>query len=133
MNKERILKLAKYLVVEPERYDQRNYFHEMLGDVQYDGSDAYDCDTPACVAGHAIFLFGTAEEKEWINSDPFCKGWRTEETAQQLLELNFEDAKDLFYADPFHSNGTLYPTAEQAVRTLNHFAETSEVDWELSQ
>ena len=128
MNKERVLKLAQYLEVEPEKYDQRCYFHEFVGPPP--DTSVFDCNTPGCIAGHTVFLFATAEEKEYINRDVRMKSMRVNEVAQRALEISYSQRIELFDIDPLNSGWDTLISAEVAVRTLRHFAETGgEVFW----
>lgn len=80
------------------------------------------CGTVACIAGWCNLINGND-----INQSSFY-------FAQKWLDLSYEEADNLFYANQHPGWATSYSvlediTAEQAVRTLRHLAETGEIDW----
>ena len=94
------------------------------------------CGTPACVAGHVV---------AWLMPEEFricariARPVYIMDQAQELLELNNEQANELFEAYPYDacwlgddyddSLDTGPATAEEAAAVLRRLAETGEVDW----
>ena len=110
MDKENIRALIDTLKVS-ETYDQSRYTH------------FHNCETPACIAGHAVALSG-----ELVDALDYGT---MEETAASFMGISFSDASGMFEAAPLSNSE---PTREDAVAMLEHFLETGEVDWErLSQ
>ena len=108
MNTDHILKLAEHIEqLDPSEYDQSQLEHPR-------------CGTPACIAGHAVWLAG------WWGRLPavlaaemdFAKDWLGVSMAQRyaLFSAHPEGLDDL-------------PTAQDAAATLRHLALTGEVDW----
>ena len=146
MNVERINALADY-IEQSETYNQELYYHfpdndshenavalslDLHPDSHEDKfieylSSMLDCGTPACVAGHALFLFrekaldDVAKYKPTFSIEP--------DTAARLLGITDEEMKwALFDPNPLDDEPV---TAEQAVRTLRHLTETGKVDWKV--
>ena len=110
MNTENILKLADHIEgLDPSEYDQSVFMH--------------DCGTPACIAGHAVFLAGSWDE---VSEDEESE-YLTPCIASRWLGLRIPKAHELFDSDPVHLDET--PTPQDAARTLRHLAETGEVVW----
>lgn len=65
----------QYLLDHPEDHDPKAYF---------------DCGTPSCFAGHAIFLAG--KYQSYLTS-----GWATLNYARCLLGISYDDARLLFH------------------------------------
>ena len=113
MNKANILKLADHIEgLDLEEYDQSVFAH--------------DCGTPACIAGHAVFLAG-----QWDQASVS----RVARLARRWLGLQRSDAESasvvLFDSHPLHPDET--PSPQEAAATLRHLAETGEVDWRRAE
>ena len=118
MNKDRILKLADY-IENSKTYDQRIWHY---------------CNSPACIAGHAVELF--ADDFDKFNSYTSIyyitnKGSRAfiDDAAQELLGLSDDDAFRLFEEDDDYEN----PSNKDAALMLRRFAETGRIIWETAQ
>ena len=110
MDKENIRALIDTLKVS-ETYDQSLYTHY------------HDCETPACIAGHAVALSG-----ELVAALDYGT---MEETAASFMGISRRVADWIFDGSPLPNSD---PTREDAVAMLEHFLETGMVDWErLSQ
>lgn len=112
------------------RIDRLNQLADALKNglpgVKFDVADWLEirgCGTTACVAGHAIILAGLAGSPEAIEDLP-----RFSTTAQEWLELDDEDANELFYG----GIGVL-ATAPMAARVVRRLAQTGEVDWSVAR
>ena len=105
MNKENIRELINALKVS-ETYDQSVYTHY------------HDCESPACIAGHAVALSG-----ELIDALDYGT---IDECAANWMGISRWVAAGIFDSKPLKSR----PTREDAVAMLEHFLETGGVDWE---
>ena len=81
------------------------------------------CNTTACIAGHAVFMFGSkADYCNFMEKPSSAEG-----IGQRLLGLTESQANDLFQDYPAY--GGIMPS--QAARVLRHLAQTDEVDWKI--
>ena len=85
---------------------------------------AHDCDTPGCIAGHAVlahgYVFAPDPHGHMTRVRHPCGGVRfIDLAAKDLLDLDREQADELFSAD----------AEGDPVAVLNHLLETGEVDW----
>ena len=110
MNKANVLKLAEHIeCLDPEEYDQTQWRH-------------WPCHTPACIAGHAVWLAGKwhrMEDEEFPEVMSCARRW---------LGLEIPEAEELFDENPMEWGDT--PTPQEAAATLRHLAETGEVRWQ---
>jgi hypothetical protein len=107
--------------VPDERFSIRNYFvKKSRSHWDWDTPEQvieHTCGTAACVAGWGKFLF-----------DPKMKHRSTEELVADKIGLN-----QWFMGDMFRPEGYDYKrryTRDAAVRMLDHFIATGEVDWD---
>ena len=134
MNKKRILKLAEIIgkqndckVGEYEGFTMLRHFHNQR---QIFGFKHQDCDTPACIAGHAVTHFPSNEA-----DDVFGENFG----ARKILGLSSFQANALFaplksyasFAETDPSDES-YISAKRAANVLMHLAETGEVDWRIT-
>ena len=135
MNKERILALADAIEVS-ENYNQAHYFSHcgVLGAIEHDEkTSTYTCNTPGCVAGHAIALFATQEDLDHLYffqlGTSLRKGYG--EIASSLLGLTLHESSVLFAprAYDFCEAMSFHPTAKEATATLRNFAKTGKIRW----
>lgn len=85
-----------------------------------------NCGTVACIAGHAHLIAN--DGRTWGS------GGEVHSSGQHFLELDNEDANNLFYAwGARDENGNLRDMRkippDRAIRTLEHLRDTGEVDW----
>ena len=112
MNTDHILKLAEHIEqLDPSEYDQSQLEHPR-------------CGTPACIAGHAVWLAG------WWGRLPTGFGAQID-FAKDWLGLSQAERYALFSAHPDGLDDP--PTAQDAAATLRHLAETGEVDWRATR
>lgn len=86
----------------------------------------YRCETPACMAGHCVALFGGGAYRR---NDP-------EYNAMRLLGLSEDQAIELFSPGGEHADFTITTDSDprfispaRAAAQLRRVAETGEVDW----
>ena len=133
MNVDRIREMAAYLrqpLPPTRRFDMSIYGDSFIAP----GNDA-PCGTVACIAGHAVMLFGDAlqfELRQRAEGDPRSDIERLVATtgsvpdqAQKLLDLANWEASALFC--PVGDLTGI--TASDAADTLEHFADTGRIDW----
>jgi len=94
----------------PENYDQKSWFSdkeddrhtgtmEEVLDLDIENLDALlDCGATACVAGHAILV---GLESGLLDSPFMCNGAIIEDSAKEVLGLNFNESRWLF--NPFRT------------------------------
>lgn len=113
MNIERILQLADVIEAQPHTDQQADSGFNM-------NFFAHTCGTPSCIAGWAVHLArpGTYPENE--------------ELAQEWLELNNQQARQLFWGEGTKRAFLPDITPAHAAFALRHFAETGTVDWRLA-
>ena len=121
MNKERILEIADLIEAGHER---------MVFDMEVFG-DEHPCGTAACIAGWTVARFGENDDAEEIDHRrPLGDGDDVFDGALSVLGLSFPEAQRLFAPNERRDGVSMSEiTAEHAVRTLRHLAETGEVDW----
>lgn len=110
MNTERILKLADFIAqLPPSALDMETWL------------ETNGCGTRGCIAGWAVDRFHP-------NPDTVMHFFKE---GQALLELNYKQAKDLFYGPPAECLCNLYfdPSTSQVAAVLRHLAATGEVQW----
>jgi hypothetical protein len=111
MNVERLLKLADHIeALPPEKFEMGDYFCRLVFDVD-DPSKVVgradeeqvtreflneECGTAACIAGHAVHLFGGDEDWECVTAN---SGWATHDVASGLLGLSHTQASYLFFGE----------------------------------
>lgn len=118
------MNVEKFTLLRNTILESSNHFDM---DVWFKGRDIEDlrehkCGTAACIGGWAAALFFPA-------LSPYHVG--TQEIAIEL-DIPYSRARALFYPPLPDRNGEPCPynaTAEQAVRVMDHLAETGEVDW----
>lgn len=113
MHKANVLKLAEHIEgLSLGEYDQSLFSHLCRPRA-----------SPACIAGHAVWLSG-----RWDRTS----GWEPAPTniAREWLGLTMSEAYDLFSNEP---DELASPTAQDAAATLRHFAETGVVDWRRAE
>lgn len=101
MNVERVLKLAEYIgSLPPEKLYMADYLVETnefgLKRLSYTMTMdrlTHECGTAACIAGHALMLFGDADSVRIASRAP----WKAHDMARELLGLSVERANYLFY------------------------------------
>lgn len=155
MNKERILKLADHIEQcdhvtdfstfgdSTEREEQTDQFFAMR--VWTFGA----CQSPACVAGHAVYMFLSSRKNRFDIFRSLCnsrmRAFSVDEAALKLLDLTSAQARELFmpsvhevYSRKFDVDQYLSDTRlsyndllspQVAAQTLRKFAKTGEVDW----
>jgi hypothetical protein len=118
-------KAADQIEAHPEQFNMSDWGGE------------YNCGTVACIAGHIVIASGEGDKLSTMRSVP--------SRAAELLDLDPEKEWDpigasldrLFLAREKevtmprrwrHLSGV---PADQAVRTIRHFAETGDVDWSV--
>ena len=117
MDVERIEGLARHI----ERLRTVGPGHQAKEEPGYfQGRWKHRCDTPACIAGWAIHLFG--EDQVPFGMAPM--GW-----AATLLGLTHRQQDALFQCRPALYPGGGSPSARDAAATLRHLARTGEVEW----
>ena len=121
MNRKNIELLIKKL-----EYLEKNDMDSLYNQSHY----THNCDTPACIAGHAIGLkiAGQLEGSDKINIKEVVvnKGNNYTEVAGEWLGLEEYQSDMLFQSDPL---GTYHVTIYDAIETLRHLLKTEEVDW----
>ena len=106
MNVKRLRQLADHIESLPTgAYDQTRYLHF--------------CGSPACIAGHAVALFGSGRLPERIG---LYSG-----LACDLLDLDDDKGDALFSAFPPLGRDA---RPDDAARVLRHLAATGDVVWE---
>lgn len=123
MNKDRLKQLADHLKKEGERtlgFNMAVYYTD-LGPLVMDYS-GQDCDTVACIAGHAVALFNG---KESLENDPDLN---IPELSRELLGLDRLQGDKLF--TPCQSTGAYDATPEQAAAAVRNMALLGEPRWE---
>ena len=118
MNIERIRELADHV----EKLKHVPYIKRAGGPGQFNMRGyTFSCGTPACIAGHAVALFG---------GDPDLS---IGEAAANALGINYEEDFHPLFEPPYPN---LFPwskiTPAQAARCLRHLADTGDVDWDLA-
>lgn len=128
MNKEKIRKLAE-LIRPLEKGTGMGFFcmGAYVHLLSEEEEEKITCVAPACMAGWAL-------EMEGINLIKFVQeGLDVHKKAQEILELDTEEAIDLFTPDEstlgVDESLPYTATGAQAARVLEHFANTGEVDW----
>ena len=126
--KERILQLTDHLDSISEAQFEMNRWLSV--DTEMDTDD--DCNTIACIAGHAVLLLydrGTPDDPIDLPSNIFG-------AARELLGLTSEQAASLFVPEQGRDIGwgVAYDsiTTEFAADTLRELAETERVNWNLA-
>lgn len=121
MNKERILHLADVLDSIPKnhKFDMAKWFHDFIPGGGVDALE-YDCGTPSCVAGWALYTFGDDLNYRWVETEALSRD------AGQLLGIDSEDADRLFLPDEVNYEMI---TPAIAASVLREFARTGEVEW----
>jgi hypothetical protein len=83
----------------------------------------WDCGTVACIGGTAQVVLDDSPEQKGIGVTRIRK----------LLELDDYQGDDLFYLSVTGWRLKLHEvTVAQAVKVLNHYADTGEVDWSVA-
>lgn len=105
----------------------------------YANNTGHACATPACIAGHAVFLSlgGDIERfvafqsgnKHFVPWDATAERWMGIEYA--TTADGYDVAEMMFAGDPMPDAGD--PTGKHAAAMLRHFLKTGEVDWEGTQ
>lgn len=75
------------------------YYWKELPDAQSVPPDNYVCGTTACLAGHAVLLFGDEKQKQVLRSETpevLEEGLYSKYGATELLDLTSEQANNLF-------------------------------------
>ena len=104
MHKTNILKLAEHI----ETLSSKDYTQELY----------VSCNSPRCIAGHAVALAERGSlPMDWDIARCKAKAW---------LGLSEDRARLLFTVYPLLDTE---PSAQDAAATLRHLAETGEVDW----
>jgi hypothetical protein len=115
MNIERLLAIKEAILKEPQRYNQ-TWFRI---------PDYSSCGTAHCIGGWAVALFGSP-------SDTF-----NSQSAQKILDLNREQAENLFFEDPAgfekiwaepDETFTLEDRAKLAAKRIDFFIKTNGTD-----
>ena len=88
------------------------------------------CGTPQCIAAHAIAHFAPEEYRRLLPLNPFAahKDWIT--TGAKVLDLSFEDAKNLFLPINIGDAIDIIQPSE-AVQALRLLVETQRSDPEI--
>lgn len=111
MNKERILAIADAIEKEPKNFDM----------------GIYHCGSTACIAGHAVILFGRPKVK-YDGIDWFTDG-------QKLLDLTEEEASELFLGEELEykaNNLAFHYIMERETgvpAALRWMVENDKIDW----
>ena len=84
-------------------------------------STKHDCQTIACLAGHALALFRPEQLDHNLEEDDI------HDAARQILDLDRATARELFR--PLLRDDNV--SAQQAATTVRHLAETGTVRWDL--
>ena len=126
MNRERIRQIAED-IAGSYRFDMALYwFTEPHSD--------QECGTPACIAGFACVRYMGGHDMYEIVSGLSDEYEGTHDVAQSMLGLTDDQAEALF--DPqqaVHGIALSAITADMAVRTLHHLAETGDVRWHFNE
>lgn len=113
MDTYRLTKLANHI----EKLDHEHGSFSM-GLFFFELPDYHSCGTPACIAGHAIAMFGDQKDFNQHN---------IKRDAQDILGLEASTATDLFYGT---DDIDLYEiTPMEAAEAIYKLVETGEVDW----
>ena len=121
MNKERILEIADLIEAGHER---------MVFDMTEWGGE-HPCGTAACIAGWTVARFGwNGRAMQIDHRRPLGGGRDVFDGAQCVFGLAYSEAQRLFAPNERRDGADMWEvTAEHAVRTLRHLAETGNVDW----
>lgn len=101
MNKELLLKIKEQILREPKQFVMGTWFTPFPADS--DGGDLWDnikvpnCGTAACIAGWAIALHEGKAPSEVTGAIIKAENYLIK--AENYLDIEMEDAEDLFYAD----------------------------------
>ena len=121
MNIERLKELQQILL-DSETYDQGRYFSsDVYSALGYEAGKPLACQTPACVAGHAVFHFG---DKDF---DPATE--TITEVADRVLGLDNRQSADLFRGFPFGDVTWDKATVQDAVAAIQSLIDTGIVTW----
>lgn len=106
---------------EPTLGFHMNYYKAWIGPSDYQDKSGHDCDTVACIAGHAVFL----KEKHCTSSPPSTKNYFN--TARDWLGLTDREAGYLFLGVFMHKpiDGI---TLDDAIFQLDHMIATGEIN-----
>ncbi|MCY4641436.1 MAG: hypothetical protein OXC41_01870 [Gammaproteobacteria bacterium] len=132
MKKDRIHELAdhletvvdtQYIKAEPGRgvFNMNTWFH-----ADQNKSDEYECQTPACICGHALHYFDHAKYVE-LCSIGSAADWEGE--GAKVLGLSKEMATELFCPNEDFYTEAYGIDAAEAAGILRNLAETGKVDW----
>ena len=128
MNVELLKKVRDAIEMEPDMYTQSRYGVEDY--LKKHGAIFLDCDTPGCIAGHAIVHGDPIGARNMMDGDTYVA-----EIAQRLLGLTQTEREFLFDARwpfswiegdgevPLRGNRMHIPSSEEAVQLLNRLIE----------
>lgn len=120
MNKERLLQLADH--IEKLRHVDEEFSMQRFADRAYVGA----CETPSCIAGHAVFMFGGEELfMKCVNEE-----LNFPRSAASLLDIDYDN-------EDFVANKMFFPdvtwgkvTPKQAAAYIRELVETGvSPDW----
>lgn len=100
MNVEKLLKLKEWILAEPRRYNQENWFYTPDDEVTLNQQPP--CGTVACLAGNACMMEGYKPDFKLgtlSGTTHLLGGENVREMAIEILELNDDQAKGLFDGD----------------------------------
>lgn len=113
MDTYRLTKLANH--IEKLEHGEGSF---SMGAFFFKSPDHHSCGSPACIAGHAIAMFGAPSDFNQHN----IRG-----DAQKLLGLDVTTASDLFYGVDDIDLDAITP--KEAAEAIYKLVETGTVDW----
>ena len=109
-----------------DEYGVQHYLDKELDD--FDLVAYSNCGTNACIAGHAVIMFGTKEGLAKHTRDGL-KGISVMKYGVELLGLNPGIQRELFLGKPFGARADAQP--DEAAHVLRNLADTGEVEWKM--
>ncbi len=128
MNKERLLALADRIEnLDGELgFNMAHWYDENSG---LDDMSGHDCGTVACIAGHAVDMFG---EKGWLRNAYRYHSLviSVSENARRLLDLERQISDELFGENVVTGMELWGIRPLTAAKVIRHLIETGEVRWD---